>query len=107
MTRPCGRRGWQATGSLEDELVRQGVVGSEIDTRALTRHLRPRGVRVGLFSGPAAAAGPEALVERVRRSPQMAGSALAAEVSTTSAYVVPAVGGGAMSSPPPTSGSRR
>ncbi len=85
---------WRATGSLEDELVRQGVVGvCEIDTRALTRHLRDRGaMRVGLFSGPAAAAGPEALVERVRRSPQMAGSALAAEVSTTSAYVVPAVG---------------
>ena len=85
---------WRATGSLEDELVRQGVVGvCEIDTRALTRHLRDRGaMRVGLFSGPAAAADPGALVERVRRSPQMAGSALAAEVSTTSAYVVPAVG---------------
>ena len=35
---------WRSTGSLEDELERQGVVGiCEIDTRALTRHLRERG----------------------------------------------------------------
>ena len=60
---------WRATGSLEDELVR------------LTWRQQP-------LTGP----DPGALVERVRRSPQMAGSALAAEVSTTSAYVVPAVG---------------
>ena len=32
---------WRAVGTLEDELVRQGVVGiSDIDTRALTRHRR-------------------------------------------------------------------
>src|SRR3954447_831923 len=35
---------WRATGSLDDELRAQGVVGiSGIDTRALTRHLRDRG----------------------------------------------------------------
>ena len=35
---------WRATGSLDDELAAQGVVGiSGIDTRALTRHLRDRG----------------------------------------------------------------
>ena len=40
---------WRSTGSLDDELVAQGVVGiSGIDTRALTRHLRERGaMRVG------------------------------------------------------------
>ena len=50
---------WRATGSLDDELRRQGVVGiSGIDTRALTRHLRERGaMRVGIFSGEAAGQG--------------------------------------------------
>ena len=40
------------TGSLDDELAAQGVVGiSGIDTRALTRHLRERGaMRVGISS---------------------------------------------------------
>ena len=44
---------WRSTGTLEDELVRQGIVGiSGIDTRALTRHLRERGaMRAGVFSG--------------------------------------------------------
>src|SRR5690606_41380813 len=46
---------WRAQRSLDDELEAQGVVGiSGIDTRALTRHLRERGVmRAGLFSGEA------------------------------------------------------
>ena len=45
---------WRSRRSLTDELVAQGVVGiSDIDTRALTRHLRERGVmRAGIFSGP-------------------------------------------------------
>src|SRR4051812_49581503 len=43
---------WRATGTLDDELAAQGVVGiSGIDTRALTRHLRDRGaMRVGISS---------------------------------------------------------
>ena len=86
---------WRACGDLEDELVRQGVVGvCDVDTRALTRHLRERGaMRVGLFSGPDyTAASSEDLLTQVRAQPAMAGSALAAEVSTTQGYVVPAVG---------------
>ena len=35
---------WRATGTLEDELVRQGIVGiAGIDTRAAVRHLRTAG----------------------------------------------------------------
>jgi len=85
---------WRSRRSLEDELVRQGVVGiSGIDTRALTRHLRERGaMRVGVFSGDVAGEPREALVQRVLTSPQMSGSALAGEVTTSEAYVVPAVG---------------
>jgi carbamoyl-phosphate synthase small subunit len=86
---------WRSRRTLEDELDDQGVVGiCDLDTRALTRHLRERGaMRVGIFSGADADAAPEELLDRVTASPQMAGSELAAEVATTEAYVVPAVGG--------------
>jgi carbamoyl-phosphate synthase small subunit len=90
---------WRSRRSLDDELVAQGVVGiSGIDTRALTRHLRDRGVmRAAIVSGAALLDGSgrtrdvEDLVEAVRRSPQMAGADLAAEVSTDAAYVVGAL----------------
>jgi carbamoyl-phosphate synthase small subunit len=82
---------WRARRSLDDELREQGVVGiSGIDTRALTRHLRERGaMRVGISSTET---DPEALLERVKHSAEMAGSELAGEVSTDEGYVVPAVG---------------
>jgi len=90
---------WRSRRELPAELAEQGVVGiSHVDTRAITRHLRERGaMRVGIFSGDALlAAGavrPDAdLLEQVRRAPQMSGSALAEEVSTDAAYVVPAIG---------------
>ncbi|MEV0384518.1 glutamine-hydrolyzing carbamoyl-phosphate synthase small subunit [Nonomuraea sp. NPDC050643] len=83
---------WRADRSLDDYLKEQGVVGIAIPgTRALTRHLRERGaMRAGIFSAPVAPVAD--LVERVRRSPRMEGAALAAEVTTTEPYVVPAVG---------------
>ncbi len=82
---------WRSVRSLDDELEAQGVVGiSGIDTRALTRHLRERGaMRVGISSTET---DPEALLARVLQSAEMAGAELAGEVSTTTAYVVPAVG---------------
>ncbi len=85
---------WRSRRELADVLVDQGVVGiSGVDTRMLTRHLRSLGVmRVGLFSGEAADAPLDELVERVRRQPAMAGADLAAEVTTQQAYVVPAQG---------------
>ncbi len=84
---------WRSQRSLEEELVAQGIVSiAGIDTRALTRHLRERGaMRVGIFSGDAI--GDEASrLERVRSAPEMAGSALAASVSTSEPYVVAAKG---------------
>ena len=44
---------WRSRRTLEDELRDQGVVGiCDVDTRALTRHLRETGaMRVGIFSG--------------------------------------------------------
>jgi carbamoyl-phosphate synthase small subunit len=85
---------WRSARSLEEELSAQGVVGvCDIDTRALTRHLRERGaMRVGLFSGDAANRAPADLLAEVNAAPVMAGAALAQEVSTAEAYVVPALG---------------
>ncbi|MFF3349991.1 glutamine-hydrolyzing carbamoyl-phosphate synthase small subunit [Streptomyces sp. NPDC002779] len=84
---------WRSRRSLDEELRRQGVVGiSGIDTRALTRHLRERGaMRVGIFSGNAL---PDegTMISEVRQAPEMTGADLSAEVATTEAYVVPAIG---------------
>lgn len=80
---------WRATGTLADELVRQGVVGiAGIDTRAVVRRLRSRGsMKAGVFSGDALAADDE-LVSRVRNQPAMLGADLCGEVSTAGGYVV-------------------
>ena len=85
---------WRSTGTLEDELREQGVVGiCGLDTRALTRHLRDRGaMRVGIFSGPSAERGRAQLLDRVRSAPSMAGAELASEVSTPTPYAVAAQG---------------
>jgi carbamoyl-phosphate synthase small subunit len=80
---------WRATGTLEDELVRQDIVGiAGIDTRAVVRHLRSRGsMKAGVFSGPALADTAE-LIERVQAQEPMLGADLAGEVSTDGAYIV-------------------
>jgi carbamoyl-phosphate synthase small subunit len=80
---------WRATGTLDEELIRQGVVGiAGIDTRAVVRHLRTAGsMKAGVFSGDALAEVDE-LVGRVRSQPSMLGADLAGEVSTEAAYVV-------------------
>ncbi|WP_030157462.1 glutamine-hydrolyzing carbamoyl-phosphate synthase small subunit [Streptomyces sp. NRRL S-244] len=84
---------WRSQRSLDEELVKQGVVGiSGIDTRALTRHLRERGaMRVGIFSGEGIAADAD-LLAKVQAAPQMKGADLSAEVATKETYVVPAIG---------------
>jgi carbamoyl-phosphate synthase small subunit len=80
---------WRATGTLDDQLVRQGVVGiAGIDTRAVVRHLRTAGsMKAGVFSGDALAQTDE-LLDRVLGQPSMLGADLAGEVSTEDTYVV-------------------
>lgn len=80
---------WRATGTLDDELIRQGIVGiAGVDTRAVVRHLRTRGsMRAGVFSGPALADEAE-LVRRVCDQPAMLGADLCGEVSTGNGYIV-------------------
>src|SRR5215210_4795289 len=83
---------WRSRRSLQDELIAQGVVGMcDVDTRALTRHLRERGaMRVGVSS---VETDPAALLQRVLAQPEMAGAFLADQVSTDHSYVVAAHGG--------------
>jgi carbamoyl-phosphate synthase small subunit len=84
---------WRATGTLDEELERQGVVGiAGIDTRAVVRHLRTAGsMKAGVFSGDALA-DTDTLVDRVRSQPSMLGADLAGEVSTQTRYIVEAQG---------------
>jgi carbamoyl-phosphate synthase small subunit len=85
---------YRATGSLDDQLVEQGVVGiSGIDTRAVTRRLRDAGsMRAGVFSGADAALGESEQLELVRDSAQMLGLNLSAQVSVTEPAFMPAAG---------------
>ncbi|MFT4295720.1 MAG: glutamine-hydrolyzing carbamoyl-phosphate synthase small subunit [Micropruina sp.] len=85
------RSNWRSNRSLDDELRSQGVVGiAEIDTRALTRHLRERGaMRVGISTTEL---DPAKLLAKVRQTPAMAGSDLVADVTLSAAQVLPAVG---------------
>ena len=80
---------WRATGTLEDELIRQHIVGiAGIDTRAAVRHLRSRGsMKAGVFSGDSLDE-PTKLLQRVRGQQSMLGADLAGEVSTAGTYIV-------------------
>ena len=82
---------WRSRRSLDAELDAQGVVGiSDIDTRALTRHIRDRGaMRVGIST---TTLNPDELLARVLTQPHMAGQDLTADVTTAETYMVPAVG---------------
>lgn len=83
---------WRSEANLVDVLVEQNIVGiSGIDTRALTRHLRDRGaMRVGIFSDLELSR--EEMVIEVRKSGQMVGSFLSADVSTPEKYTIQARG---------------
>ena len=76
---------WRADEPAQDFLSTAGVpVVTGIDTRALVRHLRSRGVMRGLLS--AASTDAKELVEKARQSPSMAGLDLATRVSTKERY---------------------
>ncbi|WP_166972088.1 glutamine-hydrolyzing carbamoyl-phosphate synthase small subunit [Brevibacterium atlanticum] len=85
---------WRSEGDLADWLSESGIVGiSDVDTRALTRHLRDKGaMRMGIFSGPAAEAPVDELLARVQAAPEMAGANLVDEVTTSQTRLIPAEG---------------
>ena len=82
---------WRSRATLEEYLAGHGVVGvRDVDTRALTRHIRSAGaMRGGIAPGDVPA---EAFLDRVLDQPRMEGLNLAGDVSTGEPYVVPAVG---------------
>ena len=82
---------FRAEDSLDNELNKYSVVGiSGIDTRTLTRHLRSSGsMRAGVFSGEAATANIDDLLQQVRGAAQMKGLSLSDVVTTSEPYTVP------------------
>jgi carbamoyl-phosphate synthase small subunit len=82
---------WRAAGGLDDYLRRHGIVAiTDLDTRALTRHLRDRGAMRGAIA-PAEVPDAE-LQRRIQAHPKMEGLDLACGVSTSERYEVPPVG---------------
>lgn len=80
---------WRSSESLQAYLSRHSVVAiSEIDTRALTRHIRAEGAMRGAIAP--AELPEEELLERIMEHPRMEGLDLACEVSTAAPYEVPA-----------------
>jgi carbamoyl-phosphate synthase small subunit len=79
---------WRGKRTIAEGLAASKIVGIDgIDTRALVRHLRTRGVMRGAISTEAVSdAAADALVEEIRRQPTMAGAALALTVGTKARY---------------------
>ena len=76
---------WRSDERAQAYLENRGIpVITEIDTRALVRHLRARGVMRGALS--ATEPDPQKLVEKARSIPSMAGLDLASRVSTAEPY---------------------
>jgi len=76
---------WQADMSLADYLKAASVMGiDELDTRALTLHLRTKGAMRGIIS--TSVENPESLVEKAKNLLSMEGRDLAIEVTTDKPY---------------------
>jgi carbamoyl-phosphate synthase small subunit len=76
---------FRASTSLDTYLERHDIVGiQDIDTRALTRHLRDHGAQDGIISS--VEADPRALLERARALPGLVGRDLVAEVTADAPY---------------------
>ncbi len=76
---------WRSTEVADEYLERNGVpVISEIDTRAVVRHLRANGVMRGVLS--TAVEDTDALVAKARAHKKMDGTDLASVVSTETTY---------------------
>ncbi|HXS96142.1 MAG TPA: glutamine-hydrolyzing carbamoyl-phosphate synthase small subunit [Candidatus Limnocylindrales bacterium] len=76
---------WRSDDDANDFLRKAGIpVIDDLDTRALVRHLRSRGVMRGVLS--TLGGDPASLVEKARSIPSMAGLDLATRVSTRERY---------------------
>ncbi len=76
---------WRATATLDEYLAERGVVGlTEVDTRALIRHIRTHGAQNAALSSVDPE--PERLVALARAAPAMNGLDLAREVTCAEPY---------------------
>lgn len=77
---------WRAESSLDDYLKLHGIVGiSEIDTRALVRHIRERGAMRACLT--TLTEDPQEAIARARAAPSMIGLDLASTVTCDHPYV--------------------
>src|SRR5581483_5610573 len=75
---------WRAAQSLDAFLKERGIVGIKgVDTRALTRALRVRGVMMGAISTEET---PEEILARLKASPSYAGVDFVRKVTTEQPY---------------------
>lgn len=82
---------WRSEGGLDGYLQEHGITAiADLDTRALTRHIRAQGAMRGAIAPMDR--DQEALLAEIREQPQMEGLDLACGVSTDEPYEVPAVG---------------
>jgi len=76
---------WRASMSLDEYLKLHGIVGiSEIDTRALVRHIREKGAMRACVSS--VDSDERSVVEKARNAPEMLGRNLVDEVTCGDAY---------------------
>lgn len=76
---------WRATTSLDEYLKQHGIVGiSEVDTRALVRHIREKGAMRACISS--VDADEASVVAKARNAPEMLGRNLVDEVSCGDPY---------------------
>ncbi|MFA5906153.1 MAG: glutamine-hydrolyzing carbamoyl-phosphate synthase small subunit [Desulfobacula sp.] len=76
---------YRSRGTLADYLIKSHVLGIEdLDTRALTRHIRKSGAMRAMISTSDLV--PDSLVERARQIPSMLGSDLVGKVTTKKPY---------------------
>lgn len=76
---------WRASMSLDEYLKQHGIVGiSEVDTRALVRHIREKGAMRACISS--IDSDEASVVAKARKAPEMLGRNLVDEVSCGDAY---------------------
>ena len=76
---------WRSTEDLSEYLNKHNIVGIEgVDTRALTKHLRDKGVKKGVIS--TVDLSPKRLVEKAIASPGLIGRDLVKEVTIAQPY---------------------
>ncbi len=82
---------WQANQSLDEYLKHYGIVGiSDIDTRALTRHLRDHGAQMGMITTTNEPF--DTLLERLKSGKKLVGRDIVKEVTTDTYWDWPLYG---------------